>query len=80
LQVGVLAERLLQNPRQPAALPSDFVRYDILPRMRRDLARRPSRERRNGRQHGSDTGRKFFRMDRARLDAAYNNVLELIPT
>jgi hypothetical protein len=35
-KVGVLAEGLFQNPRQPAALPSDFVRYGTLPRMRRD--------------------------------------------
>jgi hypothetical protein len=48
-KVGVLAERLFQNPRQPTALPSDFVRYGILPRMRRDLARRPSGKRHNGR-------------------------------
>jgi len=35
-KVGVLAEPLLQNPRQATARPSDFVRYGTLPRMRRD--------------------------------------------
>jgi len=59
-KVGILAERLFQNPRQPAALPSDFVRYGILPRMSRDLARRPSGERHNGRLAWDDTGRQFF--------------------